>query len=99
MKILFVVLITSLSVCGSALFSFPYGAIVINAKNGEVFHCEGCDTKLHPAGLTKLITLYVVFSKIENGEISLDEQVKVSRKASSELPAKLGLLTGQKIKG
>tara|TARA_B100000963_G_scaffold288300_1_gene257591 strand:- start:1477 stop:2283 length:807 start_codon:yes stop_codon:yes gene_type:complete len=98
MKILFVILITGLSVCGSALFSAPYGAIVINAKNGEVFHCEGCDTKLHPAGLTKLITLYVVFSKIENGEISLDEQVKVSRKASSELPAKLGLLTGQKIK-
>ena len=70
----------------------------MNAKNGEVLHCEECDTKLHPAGLTKLITLYVVFSEIENGKISLDEQVEVSRKASAELPAKLGLLPGQKIK-
>ena len=97
MKILFVILITSLSICGSTLFSAPYAAIVMNAKNGEVLHCEDCDTKLHPAGLTKLITLYVVFSKIESGEISIDEQVEVSRKASSELPAKLGLMPGQKI--
>ena len=98
MKIIFVILITGLSIFGSLSLAAPYGAIVINAKNGEVLHCEDCDTKLHPAGLTKLITLYVVFSKIESGEISLDEQVEVSRKASAELPAKLGLLPGQKIR-
>ena len=98
MKILFVILITSLSICGSTLFSAPYAAIVMNAKNGEVLHCEECDTKLHPAGLTKLLTLYIVFSKIENGEISLDEKVEVSRKASAELPAKLDMLPGQKIR-
>ena len=98
MKILFVILITSLSICGSTLFSAPYAAIVMNAKDGEVLHCEECDTKLHPAGLTKLLTLYIVFSKIENGEISLDEQVEVSRKASAELPAKLDMLPGQQIR-
>ncbi len=98
MKIFFVILITSLSIFGSLSFAAPYGAIVVNAKNGEVLHCEDCDTKLHPAGLTKLITLYVVFSKIESGEISLDEKVEISRKASAELPAKLGLKPGQKIK-
>ena len=98
MKILFVILITVLSIVSSSSFAAPYAAIVINAKNGEVLHCEECDTKLHPAGLTKLITLYVVFSEIESGKISLDEQVEVSRKASAELPAKLGLLPGQKIK-
>jgi D-alanyl-D-alanine carboxypeptidase len=70
----------------------------MNAKDREVLHCEECDTKLHLAGLTKLITLYVVFSEIESGEISLDEQVEVSRKTSAELPAKLGPLPGQKIK-
>jgi D-alanyl-D-alanine carboxypeptidase len=98
MKILFVILITGLSIFSSTSFAAPYGAIIMNAKNGEVLHCEECDTKLHPAGLTKLITLYVVFSKIESGEISLDEQVEVSRKASAELPAKLGLRPGQKIR-
>lgn len=98
MRILFVILITSLSILGSLSYAAPYGAIVMNAKNGEVLHCQDCDTKLHPAGLTKLVTLYVVFSKIENGEITLDEKVEVSRKASAELPVKLGLLPGQKIK-
>ena len=63
-----------------------------------VLHCEQCDAKLHPAGLTKLLTLYLVFSKIELGEISLDEKVKVSRKASAELPTKFGLLPGQVIR-
>ena len=98
MKILFVILIIGLSIISSSSFAAPYAAIVINAKNGEILHCEECDTKLHPAGLTKLLTLYIVFSKIENGVISLDEQVEVSRKASAELPAKLGLMPGQKIR-
>ena len=44
MKILFVILITSLSICGSALSSAPYAAIVMNAKNGNILHCEECDT-------------------------------------------------------
>ena len=70
----------------------------MSAKSGKVLHCEECDTQLHPAGLTKLLTLYIVFSKIENGEISLDDRVEVSRKASAELPAKLGLMAGQKIR-
>ena len=98
MKILFVILITGLSMFSSPSFAAPYAAIVLNAKNGDVLHCEECDTKLHPAGLTKLITLYVVFSEIESGKISLDEQVEVSRKASAELPAKLGLMPGQRIR-
>ena len=97
MKIILGTVVTLFLLFNSVSFAAPYGAIVINAKNGEVLHCEECDTKLHPAGLTKLLTLYIVFSKIENGEISLDEKVEVSRKASAELPAKLGLMAGQKI--
>ena len=98
MKIIFAIVVTFFLLFNSVSFAAPYGAIVVNGKNGEVLHCEECDTKLHPAGLTKLITLYVVFSKIESGEISLDEQVEISRKASAELPAKLGLRANQKIK-
>ena len=98
MKNIFGTFITFFLLFNSVSFAAPYGAIVMNAKNGEVLHCEECDTKLHPAGLTKLLTLYIVFSKIENGEISLDEKVEVSRKASAELPEKLGLMPGQRIR-
>ena len=98
MRIITVTLVSFFLLFTSVSFAAPYGAIVINAHNGKLLHCDECDAKLHPAGLTKLITLYVVFSKIESGKISLDEQVEVSRKASAELPAKLGLRVGQKIK-
>ena len=98
MKIILGTVVTFFLLFNSVSFAAPYGAIVMNAKNGEVLHCEECDTKLHPAGLTKLLTLYIVFSKIEDGEISLDEKVEVSRKASAELPAKLGLMPDQKIR-
>ncbi len=76
----------------------PYAAMVIDARTGEVLHSRNADTRLHPASLTKMMTLYVTFEAIRNGEITLDTVVKVSRKAASEPPSKLGLKTGQKIK-
>nr|WP_231388689.1 D-alanyl-D-alanine carboxypeptidase family protein [Pseudooceanicola algae] len=76
----------------------PYAAIVIDARTGEVLHSRNADTRLHPASLTKMLTLYIAFEAVRNGEISLDTMVTVSRNASSEPPSKLGLRTGQKIK-
>ena len=80
MKTYAAALLASLFLFSSVSIAAPYAAIVINAKDGKVLHCEECDKKLHPAGLTKLLTLYVVFSKIESGEFDLDDKVTVSRK-------------------
>lgn len=76
----------------------PYAAIVIDAHTGEVLHEENADTRLHPAGLTKLMTLYVIYDALETGMIGLDDRVEVSLKAQVEPPAKLGLINGQLIK-
>ena len=76
----------------------PYAAMVIDARTGKTLHSENADTRLHPASLTKMMTLYVVFEAVENGEISLDTKVRISRKAASEPPSKLGLRQGQRIK-
>jgi D-alanyl-D-alanine carboxypeptidase len=76
----------------------PYAALVMDARNGEVLHARNADTRLHPASLTKMMTLYVVFEAVENGEIGLDTMVKISRHAASEPPSKLGLRAGQRIK-
>ncbi len=76
----------------------PYAALVMDARNGQVLHAENADTRLHPASLTKMMTLYVAFQAVENDEISLDTMVRVSRNAASEPPSRLGLKTGQKIK-
>ncbi|UWR26803.1 D-alanyl-D-alanine carboxypeptidase [Sulfitobacter sp. S223] len=75
----------------------PYAAYVIDARTGEVLHARNADTRLHPASLTKMMTLYIAFQAIERGEISLDTKVTVSQNAASEQPSKLGLRAGQKI--
>ena len=84
--------------CATTIFAAPYAAIVINADTGEVLHEENADTRLHPAGLTKLMTLYVAFDAIESGLVGLDETIRISKKAEVEPPAKLGLRSGQRIK-
>ncbi len=76
----------------------PYAAMVMDARNGEVLHSENADTRLHPASLTKMMTLYVAFQAIERGEITLDTEVTVTREAAAEPPSRLGLRAGQKIK-
>ncbi len=72
--------------------------MVIDARTGKVLHSRNADTRLHPASLTKMMTLYVAFDAVEKGEISLDTMVTISRKAAAEPPSKLGLKAGQKIK-
>ena len=75
----------------------PYAAYVIDARTGEVLHANNAETRLHPASLTKMMTLYIAFQAIERGEISLDTKVRVTKNASSEPPSKLGLREGQRI--
>ncbi|WP_420005889.1 D-alanyl-D-alanine carboxypeptidase family protein [Arenibacterium sp. LLYu02] len=75
----------------------PYAALVMDARTGEVLHSTNADTRLHPASLTKMMTLYITFEAIRNGEITLDTMVTVSRNAAAEPPSKLGLRAGQQI--
>ncbi|MGI3163814.1 D-alanyl-D-alanine carboxypeptidase family protein [Pseudooceanicola sp. 200-1SW] len=76
----------------------PYAEMVIDARTGEVLRSRNADTRLHPASLTKMMTLYIAFEAVEHGEISLDTLVRVSRNAAAEEPSKLGLREGQRIK-
>ena len=75
----------------------PYAAMVIDARTGKVLHSRNADARLHPASLTKMMTLYIAFQAVQNGEIGLDDKVRISRHAASEPPSKLGLQAGQTI--
>ena len=76
----------------------PYAAMVIDARTGEVLHSRNADARLHPASLTKMMTLYIAFEAIKNGEMRLDTRVLISRNAAAVPPSKLGRVAGQKIK-
>lgn len=85
------------AVFASASFAAPYAALVMDARTGKVLHSRNADTKLHPASLTKMMTLYVVFEAIERGEIRLNSKVRISKHAASRPPSRLGLRAGQVI--
>ncbi|MEJ6747293.1 MAG: D-alanyl-D-alanine carboxypeptidase family protein [Yoonia sp.] len=72
--------------------------MVMDARTGEVLHSRNADTRLHPASLTKMMTLYIAFQAVQRGEITLDTEVKITANAASEPPSKLGLRRGQTIK-
>ena len=78
--------------CNPAItFAAPYAAIVIDADTGKVLHFENANTRLHPAGLTKLATLYAAFEAVETREIDLEAKARISLKAANEELTALGM--------
>lgn len=74
-----------------------FAAYVMDARTGLTLYSENADTRLNPASLTKMMTLYITFQEIEAGRISLDTMITVSKHAAAQPPSRLGLKAGQKI--
>ena len=55
--------------------------LVIDSKTGHEIAALNADESLAPASLTKIMTTYVVFKALQQGQISLEEEVTVSEKA------------------
>ena len=77
--------------------AYEFATYVMDARTGEFIYGKNYNKKLHPASLTKMMTLYLTFNEIENNRIELDELVLISANAASEPPSKLGLKKGQKV--
>ena len=74
-----------------------YGSIVIEAGSGRVLSAVNPDEQRHPASLTKMMTLFMVFEALRDRRIGLEQLVPVSHRAAAMSPSKLGLLPGQAI--
>lgn len=81
----------------SPAWAAPLASYVMDARTGETLFENNADTKLHPASLTKMLTLYIAFEEIERGNLSLDTMITVSKNAAAQPPSRLGLKAGQKI--
>ena len=77
--------------------SSRYAAFVIDAKTGKALHEANADSLRHPASLTKIMTLYMLFEQLEAGKIKLNTQMPVSSEAASQAPTKLGVRPGQTL--
>jgi D-alanyl-D-alanine carboxypeptidase len=78
--------------------SSPLGSsIVVDGNTGLTLEASKPNALRHPASLTKIMTLYLLFERIEQRTIGLDTQLRVSENAASQAPTKLGLKAGQTI--
>jgi D-alanyl-D-alanine carboxypeptidase len=75
----------------------PYADIVVDANSGTVLHATNPDALRHPASLTKIMTLYLLFEQLEAGNLKLDSALKVSAEAAGQSPTKLGLKPGSTL--
>ncbi len=80
-----------------AVAAAPFAAFVMDARTGQEIYARNADTRLHPASLTKMMTLYLAFSAIERGQVRLDSKFLVSSHAAAQPPSRLGLKAGQRI--
>jgi D-alanyl-D-alanine carboxypeptidase len=78
-------------------YSPPFASIVVDGNSGAVLQAASPDALRHPASLTKVMTLYLLFERLESGRLRLDSALKVSEHASEQAPTKLGLKPGQTI--
>ena len=74
-----------------------YASIIVHENTGKVMYSRNADQKLYPASLTKIMTLYLLFEALENGEVSMRTRMKVSKVAAGRSPSKLGLKIGSTI--
>jgi D-alanyl-D-alanine carboxypeptidase len=79
------------TISGGPSHAAPYADIVVDANSGTVLHSTNPDAQRHPASLTKIMTLYLLFEQLEAGKLKLDSPLPVSKQASEQMPTKLGL--------
>jgi D-alanyl-D-alanine carboxypeptidase len=79
-------------------YSPQFSSIIVDANSGATLSASNPDGIRHPASLTKIMTLYLLFERLEAGKMKLDTEMAVSEHASDQAPTKLGLRPGQTIK-
>jgi D-alanyl-D-alanine carboxypeptidase len=78
-------------------YSPPYAAMVMDVKSGRTLHAVNEDALRHPASVTKVMTLYLMFEQIERGRFTMETPLRVSSEAARQSPSKLYLEAGETI--
>src|SRR5215216_535606 len=79
-------------------YSPSFSSIIVDGNSGATLQANNPDASRHPASLTKIMTLYLLFERLDAGTMKLDTEMEVSGRASEQAPTKLGLKPGQTIK-
>lgn len=96
--------LVALAVLGCAVLAATAAAarqspasIIVDANSGAILHGEAADASRYPASLTKIMTMYLVFERLEQGRLQMTTPIVFSATAARQPPSKLGLAPGATI--
>lgn len=80
------------------LASNAKSAIIIEPTTGKIIFEKNSNERLEPASMTKIMTLLLTFEAIDNGRISLDDMVNISKRAEDMGGSQMFLEAGSNIR-
>jgi D-alanyl-D-alanine carboxypeptidase len=75
-----------------------YASIVVDTETGVILSQRYADRAVHPASLTKIMTLLMAFEALDAKQITLRDRIPVSARAAGMPPSKLGVAAGSTIR-
>lgn len=85
---------TSSSWVGNPAVTAKDSYLIVDANSGRELAADRADELRHPASLTKLMTIYLTFSALDSGRLSLGDSLTVSVNALNAPPTKMGMTPG-----
>jgi D-alanyl-D-alanine carboxypeptidase len=74
-----------------------YAELVVDANTGTILFEKNAEQTRHPASLTKMMTLYLLFEALEKKEVSMSTLLPVSAKAAGQPPTNIFLDDGDQV--
>jgi D-alanyl-D-alanine carboxypeptidase len=74
-----------------------FSAIVVDANTGRELYGVNENGLRHPASITKVMTLYLLFEQLDKGAMTLQSQIPISEHAAGQEPSKLGISAGDSL--
>ncbi|MDY3250629.1 MAG: D-alanyl-D-alanine carboxypeptidase family protein [Candidatus Choladocola sp.] len=71
-------------------------AAVMEVSTGKILYEKGADARVHPASVTKIMTILLIFEALEEGKLKLDQEVVTSAHAKSMGGSQVFLEEGEK---
>jgi D-alanyl-D-alanine carboxypeptidase len=78
-------------------YSPAFAAMIVDGNSGRTLYARNENELRHPASVTKVMTLYLLFEQLEKGKLKLDSEIEISPHAAAQAPSKLGLRPGSTI--
>jgi D-alanyl-D-alanine carboxypeptidase len=72
-------------------------ALIVDGETGKVLYARNADDARHPASLTKMMTLYLLFDALKRGQVTLATSLPISAHAAAQKPTNLHLSSGDSL--